>query len=82
MQKLRKKYKQKGIKIKKIKKELKKDREEIELKRIEDIEAVKNDSRRMFQAVRVLNKKEAEARLPIMQIFSESFNIFYAFKTK
>ena len=43
---------------KEIKKELKSQKEAEQLKSIEDIEANKNDSRRMFQAVRVLNKKQ------------------------
>ena len=46
-------------KIKKeLKKELKAEREKAELQKIEEIENNKNDSRRMFQAVRELNKKE------------------------
>ena len=43
---------------KELKKELKAEREKVELQKIEDIENNKNDSRRMFQAVRELNKKE------------------------
>ena len=43
---------------KNIKNEIKKDKENAELKRIEDIEKFKDDSRCMFQAVRVLSKKE------------------------
>merc|ERR1712035_124890 len=46
-------------KIKKnIKSEIKKDKEKAELKRIEDIEKFKDDSRCMYQAVRVLSKQE------------------------
>ena len=43
---------------KEIKKELKTQENKTQLDRIKDIEAHKNDSRRMFQAVRELNKKE------------------------
>ena len=54
-----KKLKTKRNKIKKnIKSEIKKDKERIELERIEDIEKFKDDSRCMFQAVRVLSRQE------------------------
>ena len=55
----RKAIQNKRNRIKKLlKKELKKERENEELERIKIIENSKNDSRRMFQAVRTLNRKE------------------------
>ena len=43
---------------KKLKKELKEEKEKDQLRKIEEVENCKNDSRRMFTAVRELNKKE------------------------